>query len=259
MRKAALASFTLVLAAGWSFSTAQQPQPAKSFQFEVATIRPSDPKAMGSSYLPGPPGGQFRFVNMPLKQWVEIGLSVPEYALKSPPWLDTARFDLDARLPNESLNRNSTAEMMKALLVERFGLKWHEDSQIVPGYELVVDKKLLIQPALEKRFGGWGSGPTSISGKNVSMSDFAGALAKVFGKPVVDATHLSGGYDLKLTFRPIDDSAETRAKEYGGKDFDNLPPILTAVREQLGLRLQSMKVPSKIIVVDNINRQPTEN
>ena len=259
MRNAALAKLALVLAASWSFSTAQQTQPARSLQFEVATIKPSDPKVTGSAYLPGPPGGQFRFISMPLKQWVEIGLSVPEYSLKAPPWLDTARFDLDARLPNERLSKNSIAEMMKALLIERFGLKWHEDSQIVSGYELLADKKVLIEPAQEKDRGGWGSGPMSISGKNVSMSGFADALASVFGKPVVDATHLSGGYDLKLSFRPIDDSTETRAKEYGGKDLDSLPSIFTAIREQLGLRLQTAKVPSKVIVIDSINRQPTEN
>jgi uncharacterized protein (TIGR03435 family) len=42
-------------------------------------------------------------------------------------------------------------------------------------------------------------------------------------------------------------------------DVDNLPSIFTAVREQLGLRLQSAKVPLNVIVVDRINGQPTEN
>ena len=49
------------------------------------------------------------------------------------------------------------------------------------------------------------------------------------------------------------------AKERGMKDADNLPSIFTAVREQLGLRLQSAKVPLNVIVLDRINRQPTEN
>jgi uncharacterized protein (TIGR03435 family) len=93
------------------------------------------------------------------------------------------------------------------------------------------------------------------------MSVFAEALGEVLGRPVVDATHLSGGYDFKLVWRPMDDAAVAKAKGFGMKDvdIDSLPSIFTAVQEQLGLRLQSAKVPSKVIVVDNINRQPTEN
>jgi uncharacterized protein (TIGR03435 family) len=93
------------------------------------------------------------------------------------------------------------------------------------------------------------------------MSVFAEALGEVLGRPVVDATHLSGGYDFKLVWRPMDDAAVAEAKGFGMKDvdIDSLPSIFTAVQEQLGLRLQSAKVPSNVIVVDNINRQPTEN
>ena len=243
-------------------SIAQQPQQAKPLQFEVATIRPSDPKAMGASYLPGGPGGQFRFVNMPLEQWVEIGFSVSGYALKAPPWLDTARFDLEARLPSEPANQQARAEMMKTLLVERFGLKWHEESQSVSGYELLPDKKVLVEPSglLERLKGsGSSSGPTLLAGTNIPMSELAEQLGKLLGKPVVDATHLSGVFSFKLMWRPSDDAVIAEQKRHG-IDVDNLPAtVFNALREQSGLRLQSARVPTKLIVVDNINRQPTEN
>jgi uncharacterized protein (TIGR03435 family) len=271
MRQAALASFAAVIAAfgalSAGISTAQQPQPAKSWQFEVATIKQSDPKLPANTHSSGGgPGGQYRMENTPLKQWVEMGLSVSDYALKAPSWLDTSRFDLVARLPTyKPDDHNATAEMMKALLIERFGLKWHEELQTVSGFELVPDKKVLAQPAtpLERLRGrgGWGSGPASFSSTNMSMSEFAEALGKILGRPVVDATHLSGGYDFKLVWSPMDDAAVAQAKGFGMKDadIDNLSSIFTAVREQLGLRLQSAKVPSRVIVVDNINRQPTAN
>jgi uncharacterized protein (TIGR03435 family) len=275
MRQAALASFVVVIAAvgalSASISTAQEPQQAKSWQFEVATIRPGDPKlGVYSHSSVGGPGGLFRLVNMPLKQWVEMGLSVRDYALKAPSWLDTSRFDLDARLPavkpvdqKPTVHQNPTAQMMKALLIERFGLKWHEELQSVSGYELVTDKKVLVQPAslMErlKGFHGSGAGPGLLNGTNMSMSDFAGALGEVLGRPVVDATHLSGGFDYKLMWRP-DNDAEAAEEKRHGVDVDNLPSSVSpALREQLGLRLQSAKVPSNVIVVDNINRQPTEN
>ena len=279
MRHAALASFVAVIAAVWALSvgisTAQQPQQAKSLQFEVAAIKPSDPKLPASSHSSsGGPGGQCRMENTPLKQWVEMGLSVSDYALKAPSWLDTSRFDLVARLPaiepsvqKSAANQNPVPEMMKALLIERFGLKWHEELQTVSGFELVPDKKVLAKPAtmLERLEGTHrsSSGPTLVQGTNMSMSEFAGLLGQVLGRPVVDATHLSGGFDIKLMWLPDNDATVAEWKQHGkqyGIDVDNLPgSVTTAVREQLGLRLQSAKVPSKVIVVDNINRQPTGN
>lgn len=252
-----------ILAFSANTSTAQPPQQAKSLQFEVAVIRPGKPSAdsrLGESrILNSGSGGQFRMVNVPLKQWVEIGLSVNDYALKAPSWLDTSRFDLDARMP---AGQNAKPEMLKALLTERFGLKWHEEVQNVSGFELVPDKKVLVQSSslLERMKGhGSSSGPGLIGGTNMPMSEFAEALGKVLGRPVVDATHLSGGFDIKLMWRPDGDATASEWKQHG-IDVDNLPDsITTALREQLGLRLQSAKVPSKIVVIDNINREPTEN
>jgi len=274
MRRAVLASFAAVIASLGIFSarisTAQQPQQAKPLQFEVAAIKPGKPQLGGadSSSSTGGPGGQFRMVNTPLKQWVEMGLRVQDYALRSPSWLDTSRFDLVARIPaGKPVTQDAMVEMMKTLLIERFGLRWHEEFQAVSGYELVLDKKVLIQPAslLERLKGihASSSGPTLIQGANVPMSEFAEALGKALGRPVVDGTHLSGGFDFKLIWRPDDDATVAEWKRSGkqyGIDVDNLPgSVSSALREQLGLRLQSAKVPSKVTVVDNINRQPTGN
>ena len=199
-------------------------------------------------------------VNMPLKQWVEMALSVRDYALNAPSWLDRSRFDLDARLPaGKPSDEKARAEMMKALLIERFGLKWHEERRLVSGYELVAAEKILVKASDPAEGGRSSSGPALIDGTDMPMSELAGALGEVLRKPVVDATHLSGGYDIKLRWRPFDEAAAADAKGRGMMDVDNLPSIFTAVREQLGLRLRSAKVPLNVIVVDRINGQPTEN
>jgi uncharacterized protein (TIGR03435 family) len=130
MRQAALASFaaiiTVVGALSASISTAQQPQQTRPLQFEVATIKPSDPK-LAVGWSSSTRGGLFQMVNAPLKQWVEMGLSVKDYALRAPSWLDTSRFDLNAKLfAGEPVNQKATvgqdpkAEMMKALLIDPF-------------------------------------------------------------------------------------------------------------------------------------------
>jgi uncharacterized protein (TIGR03435 family) len=271
MRKAALAGFavTFVVVVGLSasISTAQQPQQAKPLQFEVAAIRPGNPKLEYSRSDTS--GSQFRMENTPLREWVKMGLSVRDYALVAPSWLDTSRFDLNAKLPaDKPVVQNPLAEMMKALLIERFGLKWHEENGTVSGYELVTDKKVLLKPAtLLERLqgsGGRGWGPTMINGTNMPMSELAKMLGDALGRPVVDATHLAGGFDINLMWHPLDNAAPTedyrRYWKQKGIDVDDLPSSVSgALRDQLGLRLQSAKVPSRVVVVDYINRQPTAN
>lgn len=203
MRQAALRGFAAVIAAvgalSASISTAQQPQRTTSLQFEVVSIRPSNPQAVNSWSSTGPPGGLFRMVNTPLKQWVERALSVRDYALEAPSWLDSSRFDLDARLPaGKPGNQEAIAEMMKALLIERFGLKWHEELRSVSGYELVAGKKVLVKASGPAEGPGLSRGPALIAGTDLPMSELAGSLGEALRRPVVDSTHLSGGFDVKI-------------------------------------------------------------
>jgi len=255
-----LTAAIVALAAG--IAIAQQPQAAKSLQFEVASIKPGGPNHLGSEISTG--RGFYKMVNVPLKQWVEMALFVPEYELKAPGWLDTTNFDLEARLPSGPVDQKAMGEMMKSLMTERFGLKWHEEPSTVSGYVLLPDKKVLVQPVPPtERRGGSSSGPFMINGKNISMSKLAELLGNTLKRPVLDATHLSGEYDIKLMWRPENEAAVAQLRQNGkqyGIEVDSLPDsVFTAVREQLGLRLQSAKVPAKVIVIDQINRQPTAN
>lgn len=258
-----LAAGIVALATG--LAIAQQPQATKPLEFEVAAIKPGDTNHLGA--LTKTTGNRFQMVNVPLKHWVEVGLSVPDYALKAPGWLETSTFDLDAKLPDQKpvaeMQQKAVAEMMRNLLIERFGLKWHEETQTVSGYELVTDKKVLATPAtLTERLlgrGGAAWGSSGVSGTNMPMSRLAELLSLALGRPVVDATHLTGGYDIKVSWRPSDDADVARLKQVG-IDVANLPDsVFTAVREQLGLRLQPAKVPGRVVVVDQFNRQPTGN
>jgi len=255
-----LTACVVSLAAG--ITPAQQPQPSKPLQFEVAAIKPGDPNHLGSQISSG--RGFYRMVNVPLKQWVETAFSVPDYELKAPGWLDTTNFDLDARLPSRPVDQKALAEMMKSLLIERFGLKWHEEPSTVSGYELVPDKKVLARRATaQEQRGSSSSGPYMINGNNITMPKLSELLGNTLKRPVVDSTHLSGGYDIKLMWRPENEAAVAQLKQNGkqyGIEVDSLPDsVFTAVREQLGLRLQPAKVPGKVIVIDQINRQPAAN
>jgi uncharacterized protein (TIGR03435 family) len=199
---------------------------------------------------------------MPLKRWVEMALSVSDYALKAPPWLGESNYDLDAKVPTDGpADQKATNEMLLTLLTERFALTWHHERGSVSGYKLVIGKKLLLKASDTsdpKQRGGTSRGPALIAGHNMPMSDLATALGEVLERPIIDSTHLSGGFEIRLMWRPDGEAALALANQMK-VDVDNLPSIFTALQEQLGLRLQRAQVPSDVIVVDSISRQPTDN
>jgi uncharacterized protein (TIGR03435 family) len=84
-------------------------------------------------------------------------------------------------------------------------------------------------------------------------------LASALGRPVVDRTGLSGFYDFTLQWddAPVPDGGvfsvgapPPQASEHGS--------IFSAFQEQLGLRLDSVRAPIEVIVIDRLER-PTEN
>ena len=112
---------------------------------------------------------------------------------------------------------------------------------------------------------------------NVStLSDFADGLANQLGSPVVDKTGITGTYDFVLNFAPEPGQGPAGfgppppPPPGGGIGGDgglkapdaqplDAPPILTAVQEQLGLKLEKKKGPVDILVIDHIEKTPTEN
>jgi uncharacterized protein (TIGR03435 family) len=75
----------------------------------------------------------------------------------------------------------------------------------------------------------------------------AGILAHRAGQPVVDKTGLTGTYDFTLSYAPANEPNSSLA------DF------FTALQEQLGLKLESQKVPVNFLVIDHVDKIPTEN
>ena len=69
------------------------------------------------------------------------------------------------------------------------------------------------------------------------------------GQPVIDKTGLTGSYDIKLTYAPLNDPSANSAN----------PDIFTAIQDQLGLKLIPAKVPVDYLIIDHIDRTPTEN
>jgi len=224
--------------------------------FEVAAIKPADPAATGTSTHMM--RGQLVMENVSLKECVERAFHVKDYSLAGPSWLDSARFNIVAK-PPEGAPREQFDEMLQTLLAERFGLMYHRESKILPAFALVVDKKgLKLKPVQANvQGGGWSMGRGRLTANQLTMRAFAEMLSLHLNHPVKDMTGLSEAYTIKLVYVP-DDAPATEAPAV----VDGIPAassIFAALQEQAGLRLETQKLAIDILVVDRMERQPTEN
>jgi uncharacterized protein (TIGR03435 family) len=157
-----------------------------------------------------------------------------------PAWIKSEGFDIQA-VPAAPADRTHVLEMLKTLLEERFHVRWHEETREMSAYALKVDDGgARLPPAKD--------GPSRMQMGNMSapslpMEAFCQILEFEVGRPVVNQTGLTGPYAIELHYGR--DTATTDT---------SLPSLFTAVREQLGLRLESAKLPVKVFVIDDAQR-----
>ena len=223
---------------------AQAPAPEK---FEVASIKLTPPDSCCFSMNPWG-GATFTARNISMPVLVEMAFGVTDKQISNIESLGRELYDVSAKPENGgALTFERSRPMLKALLEERFKLTAHRETKDVPGYVLSVAKGgPKLKPATVA------AGQTMIVrgeliGPNAGMALFATMLESPLGKPVLDKTNLSGVYNIDLKFAPDGDTAST------------LPSIFTAIQEQLGLKLESQKVPFETLVIDHCDHIPTQN
>jgi uncharacterized protein (TIGR03435 family) len=238
----------LLLAAGLGSAQPADPRPA----YEAATIKPNL-SGSGSSSTNGTKG-QIVFTNVTLRRLIERAYDVKPIQVIGPNWLESIRFDITAKYPN-GYKPEDRAPMLRRLLEERFKLAVHREPKDVPGYALVVARSgFKLSPASGSDSSTNSNGDAkveTVTAKANSMAQFADLLARHLGAIVVDRTGVKGVYDFEVRWA----NEETNA----ASEPDAPPSVFTAIQEKLGVRLQAQKVPVAMVVVDTIERVPTEN
>jgi uncharacterized protein (TIGR03435 family) len=247
-----ISGLTMVfLAAGAALGQTPDARPA----FEAAFIK-ANTTGSGSSSSNGTKG-QVVMVNQSLRRLIERGYNVKPFQVIAPEWTENVCFDITAKYPEDTKNSDRPA-MLKTLLEDRFKLTTHPESKELPGYALVLAKGGLkikpVEPDKENNGTSSHSSNTGVSLKvtAVSMEDLADYLARRVGSKVIDSTGVTGVYTFELhwTLDASGGPAAGAAAEFA------------AIQEafgSLGLRLQAQKVPVQMVVVDHVERVPTEN
>jgi uncharacterized protein (TIGR03435 family) len=226
--------------------------------FEVASLKP-DKSTTGVDRIKHS-AGSWIIENVSLKRLIGMAYGVADgrdYLLKGPDWMDTENFDIFAKFPPETSD-SQVLLMLQRLLDERFKLKLHREPREFSVYALVVDKRgPKVRPAATPgpyyRFSARGGHAV---GTSVSMAQFADRLSREdfqIGRRVVDFTGLTGTFDLTLNWKPESDQPENQ------DTASDRPSIVSALSEQLGLKLEPRKVPLDVLVVDAAVKVPVEN
>ena len=242
--------------------------------YDVATIKPSDPNAMGGGVGMRPNGG-FYTKNQSLKNAVCNAYEVMGFqCLGGPAWLESDKYDIEAKpdgATTEQLLKLSWKQrwpvqqrMQQALLADRLKLKVHYETREMPIFALVVAKGGLkmheakpgdtyangLKGGDGKAFGG-GSfmvGNGKMTAQEISMDALVAQMAVTVSHIVENKTGLTGVYDFTLRYEASDPPPPD----------STAPSIYTALEEQLGLKLESAKGPVKVLVIDHVER-PSEN
>ena len=267
---------------------AQVPAPQGRPSFEVASVKRnlSDDRRNFSAQ----PGGRLVVTNMAVKDLIaaafgmaDIQALIPERILGGPDWIDSERYNIDAKAsadfqfapggpPQEALL------MLRSLLEDRFKLVTHREAREMPIFELVVARNDgRLGPGLRKssvdcdalfaagrdavpppprppnepppcRLMG---GPARTIAAGVTMQQLAANLSNHLGRFVVDKTGLTERFDFNMGWTP--DRLPTSAPPPGIPPVDpNGPPLVTALQEQLGLKVDAAKGPVDVLVIDSV-------
>lgn len=223
------------------------PMLLQSASFEAATIKPASPDEAGISGEDGR-DGVLKMWNVSLKRCIGYAYKIPEdQILGGPKWIDQLSYDILAKADHPA-GEPELLTMLQPLLADRFRLQLHHETRTIPGYTLTVAKggirAALTDPGRHSS-GNGGRGFFDVMASPPSTLTFR--LSALLGRPVIDMTGEKRRFDFHLRWTP-DDAPQT----------SDSPSLLTALREQLGLKLESKKVSVDVLVIDRAEL-PSEN
>jgi uncharacterized protein (TIGR03435 family) len=226
--------------------------------FDAASVRASQGgKGEGSrreSIQANP--GSINMRNVSLKSAIRWAYHVMDYQITGPDWLGFERFDIVAKAAGPA-PENELRTMLQALLAERFKLTLYKETKELTAFVLVVAKGGIKfhesqeegEPAAEPD-----KNHLTVALKKVPASQFIEMLSSVLRAPVINNTGLEGRYDATINIGKY--IADATPKD---GTFDPIPMIMTGLQEELGLKLESKKMPLDLLIIDHAQKVPTEN
>jgi uncharacterized protein (TIGR03435 family) len=233
--------------------------------------------------------GTFTGENNSLQELIRAAYRVEDYQISgAPDWFTSELYDVDAKAEKSAVDEMQklgkdqrdleNQGMLQTLLKDRFKLMLHHETKYLPIYSLVVAEAGKLHEAQ----GDCGPQPTwepgmppppppcgslrvfpwvgRLDGLKVPITQLAANLSGFTRRMVLDKTNLAGKYDINLKWYP-DPSEFPPRPGYLPATYQpdpSSPPLLTAVQQQLGLKLESQTGLVDILVIDHVEK-PSES
>jgi len=254
MRRFVLSGLMFVMGTALGQKSAQQ--------FDVATVKLVDPGPKAGRMIKMDGTNRFVARNFTVKLLIAAAYDLNAKEISGgPAWMESEHYDIEAKTPGEARpGRPEQMAMLRGLLVDRFGLKFHREPKVMSMYLLTVAPggaklKASASPADAQ--------PATVStvypnkivmpARNASMGDFVAVMQRaILDRPVVDQTGLTGRYDFDLEWAP--DETQFGGEIPAAKEDAPSPPLFVAMREQMGLKIEATKGPVDAFVVDGVAR-----
>lgn len=223
--------------------------------FEVTSVKPNRSGEVQSRGI-NIEGSRIVGENLPLRTLIQQAYGVLDFQIDGgPKWMDSERFDIQASTGrSEPIQLSELGPLLQELLTGRFHLVTHRETRERQTYVLLIDKN---GPKLHATEGTpaqsmsvatprAGAGVSKMVGNGVTMGALAYRIAiqpMFAGRTAIDKTGLTGFYDFTLEWEAGDDAESS---------------LVHALREQLGLRLDSEKAPVDMLVIERVEK-PSEN
>jgi len=253
-------------------------------RFTNVTIKPH--KAAGDGLVmtkmmmkvPGPgddkdPG--YFAINVSLHTLIQTAYRVQEAQLTGEAdWMKTDRYDINETVDpsvadqmrglSEKQRQLIGQQMLQQLVADYFKVTLHQESRDLPAYELMAaEGGVKLQSVSKIGMVRMNIGELIAHGAPIEI--LTTQLSQRLGRTVVNKTGLTGNYDFTLRWTPdAEELARARAAGLPPKlmeaqpttPTDSAPPLLTAVQEQLGLKLQPQVERVPILVIDHAEQPP---
>jgi uncharacterized protein (TIGR03435 family) len=242
--------------------------------FETTSIKPNNGEPMAGFEIVGKPfnaimwkADRLMATNFTLHGLIRVAYAVQdEQIVGGRDWLNSEGFDIDAKIGNSAIDEmqkrgrvygvSGRTRLFQALLSDRFKLSFHRETKDLPVYALVIGENGIKLPEAKpgdtypnglKCFGGRPCGggillepeKNKLVGQGIPISNLADLLSeKMGGRIVVDKTGFKSKYDFTLQLPP--DESQTA--------------IFTALQEQLGLKVETQKLPTEVLVIDHAEK-----
>ena len=262
---------------------------AQQLSFEVVSIKPAAPSAMNQIQMrQSSDPGMVRYSNFALRDLIRIAFRVKDFQVEGPEWMDSTRFEFQGKLP-AGASEDQAPEMLQAALAERFKLAVHRETKDHAIFALVAAKggpklKTAENPvpdgAVPGRGGRGGRGSMRVEvdesgahlkASSVTLAGLAEMLSRFSERPIVDMSGITGQYDFDLVLSPealqaarggartIAPAAEGGAGRGPADAASSGPGTIHEAVQKYGLRLEARKAPMEMVVVDHVEKTPTEN